>query len=59
MRFTLYYQEPCGVRHFIGETKDLYMVNYYIECCPNEYTPVIVLDDGIGCIAVTPIKQNT
>lgn len=58
MKLTLWYQEPCGVRHFAVETKDLSNINYYVSICPNEYSPVIVLDDGTSCIAVTPIEQN-
>ena len=58
MKATVYYQEPCGVRHFTVETKDLSNINYYVSICPNEYTPVIVLDDGTSCITVEPIKQE-
>ena len=58
MKATVYYQEPCGVRHFAVETRDLSNINYYVNVCPKEYTPVIILDDGTSCIAVKPIKQN-
>lgn len=58
MKLTLWYQEPCGVHHFAVEAKDLSTIDYYIKCCPNEFSPVIVLDDGTSCIAVNPIEQN-
>lgn len=56
-KITLWYEEPNGVRHFAIHTADLSAIQYYTDICPQEYKPVIVLDDGTTCM-VAEVKKS-